>query len=244
METSTVSRRTALIAVSLTSFLTPFMASGVSLGLPGIGESFAMSAVLLGWVATSYTLAAAVFLVPLGKAADIHGRKRVYVLGTALYTLASALCALARSGAGLIVARALQGVGSAMIFGTGIAILTSVFPPEQRGYVMGINTAVTYGGLSAGPFLGGLLVGAWGWRSVFWSNVPLGVIAALFMARKVQGEWADAPSDSFDLLGSVAYGIAVVGGMYGLSRLPDLSGAALIAAAAAVGALFVWHERR
>lgn len=239
-----LARRIALLAISLTSFLTPFMASSVNIALPGIAEHFQVSAVLLSWVATAYSLATAVFLVPFGTLADIYGRKRIYILGIVLYSLASGLCALAPSGPALIAARAGQGVGSAMIFGTGIAILTSIFPSEQRGQVLGINTAAVYIGLSAGPFLGGLLVGQWGWRSVFWINVPLGGIALLVTLCKVRGEWAGSPGAPFDLAGSAIYGIATVAAMYGLSLLPQPIGAWLILVGFAAGAAFVWQEGR
>ncbi|MBC7234776.1 MAG: MFS transporter [Chloroflexi bacterium] len=242
MDTSASTRRIALIAISLTSLLTPLMASSVNVALPQIGQEFHMPAVLLSWVATAYSLASAVFLVPFGKVADIHGRKRIYIVGVAFYTAASVLCALAPSGPSLVICRVLQGIGGAMIFGTGIAILTSVYPPGQRGYVLGINTAVVYAGLSVGPFLGGLLVGQWGWRSVFWANVPLGLAALLFTLWKVEGEWAGSPGDSFDLRGSLLYGLAVIAVMYGFSQLPDLLGIGLIAAGLLIAGVFVWQE--
>ena len=135
------SQRAALVAATLASFLTPFMASALNVALPSIGQEYSMDAVLLGWVATSFLLAAAMFLVPFGRIADIHGRKKVFTLGTAVFTAASLLAGLAPSATVLICARALQGIGSAMIFGTGVAILTSVFPGEERGRVLGINVA-------------------------------------------------------------------------------------------------------
>ena len=167
-------KRAALLVATLGAFLTPFMGSAVNLALPRIGQAFSMDAVLLGWVATAYLLAAAMFLVPFGKIADMHGRKRIFTYGVLTLTLASFLSAISTSGTLLICFRVLQGIGSAMIFGTGIAILTSVFPAGERGKALGINVAAVYLGLSLGPFLGGLLTQHLGWRSVFLVNVPLG----------------------------------------------------------------------
>ena len=154
----------------VSSFLTPFMASGANVAMPLIGREFGLNAVTLGWVLTAYTLAAAMFLVPFGRLADLVGRKRIFTLGIAVNIAGTALCALAPSAFFLILGRGVQGVGGAMIFGTGVAILTSVYPPGGRGHALGLNTAAVYTGLSLGPVLGGFLVHALGWRSVFWAT--------------------------------------------------------------------------
>src|SRR5574341_1209540 len=150
-------KRPALVVASVASFLTPFMGSSVNIALPVIGREFAMDAVLLSWVATAFLLAAAMFLVPLGRIADIYGRKKIFSYGIAIYTASSLLAAISMSGFMLIGARILQGFGGAMIFGTGVAILTSVYPPGERGKALGINVAAVYLGLTLGPFFGGFL---------------------------------------------------------------------------------------
>jgi len=221
-------KRSALLAATLGSFLTPFMGSAINIALPSIGKEFAMDAILLSWVATAYLLAAAVFLVPFGKIADIHGRKRVFGYGVLVYSIASLLCAFAPAPAVLIIFRALQGVGGAMIFGTGVAILTQVFPPGERGRVLGINVAAVYVGLSVGPFVGGLLTQYLGWRSIFHVNTALGVVVVAVVAWKLRGDWAEARDERFDLVGAAIYSLALVATMYGLSLLPSPSGAALL----------------
>jgi len=233
-----------LLVATLASFLTPFMGSSVNIALPSVGRHFGMDAVSLSWVATAYLLAAAVFLVPFGKIADIYGRKRVFTLGMMVYTVASLFLALSPSAAMLIAFRVVQGIGSAMIFGTAVAMLTSVFPPQERGRALGVNVAAVYLGLSLGPFLGGLLTEHLGWRSVFWFNVPLGllIIAAVFW--KLKAEWAEARGERFDLGGSLVYGAALVALMYGFSLLPELSGAWLIIAGILGIAAFIWWETR
>lgn len=237
-------RRAALIAVTMISFSTPFMLSGVNIGLPAIGRELALSAIVQSWVATAYSLSTAVFLLPSGKLADIYGRKRLFVLGVILYALGTALCALAGSAATLLASRVFQGVGAALISATSVAILTSIYPPLQRGRVLGINVAAVYVGLSVGPYLGGAMVEAWGWRSVFWANVPLALLTLAFTLWRVKGEWADSPGEPFDLLGAVVYGLSVVALMMGFSRLPDLGGLWLILAGAAAGAAFLWRQTR
>ncbi len=167
-------KRIVLLVAAMASFLTPFMGSAVNVALPAINLTFGMSAVALSWVATAYLLAAAVFLVPLGRLADIHGRKRVFAAGILTYNFSTLLAALAPSGGLLIAARLVEGCGAAMIFGTGTAMLTSAYPPQERGRALGINVAAVYLGLSLGPTVGGFLTHQLGWRSVFLTTIPLG----------------------------------------------------------------------
>jgi EmrB/QacA subfamily drug resistance transporter len=211
-------KRAALMAAILASFLTPFTVSSVNIALPAIAGEFRVDAVLLGWIATSYLLSAAVFLVPSGRIADIRGRKKVFGLGVTVFTVASLFAALSPSAEALIAARTLQGVGSAMIFGTGMAILTSVYPPDERGKVLGINIAAVYIGLSLGPFLGGVLTQHFGWRSIFLLNIPLGA-AILLILRELRGEWAEAEGEEFDVVGSVIYGIMLSSLIFGLTEV-------------------------
>ncbi len=175
-----VVKKSALLVATLASFLTPFMVSSINIALPAIGGEFKMSAVLMSWVPTSYILAAAMFLVPFGRIADIYGRKRIFAYGMWIFTISSFLLAFSPSAAALITLRVLQGFGSSMIFGTGMAILTSVFPADERGRVLGINVAAVYLGLSLGPVFGGFLTHQFGWRSIFLVNVPLGTVCDLF----------------------------------------------------------------
>ncbi len=226
---STTSKRVALLVATTSSFLTPFMSSSINIALPAIGKEFASDAVTLSWVATAYLLAAAMILVPIGRIADIYGRKKVFTYGLLIYTISSLLCAMAPSTISLISFRVLQGIGGAMKFGTGVAMLTSVFPLGERGKVLGINVAAVYIGLSLGPTLGGLLTEHLGWRSIFLVNVPLGLIIISAVLWKLKGEWAEARGEKFDLTGSVIYSLALVAVMYGFSLLPAMSGACLIA---------------
>ena len=239
-----IGQRSALLVSTLASFLTPLQASSVVVALPTIGRDFGIDPVLVSWVITAFVLSAAIFLVPFGRLADIHGRKRVFARGVEVFTLASFLCSLAPSAGLLITARAIQGIGSTMIFGTGVAILTSVFPPNQRGRVLGINVTAVYLGLSVGPPLGGFLTQQFGWRSIFILAAVLGIAIVVVTRTRLRGEWAEARGETFDAIGAGLYGLALVLIMIGLSRVPAPSGIGLIIAGAATLACFVGWERR
>jgi len=232
-----------LIAV-LAGFLTPFDGSAVNIALPAMGAEFHMDAISLSWIATAYLLAAALFLVPFGKISDIYGRKRIFLYGIAIFSLASLVMTIVPSTGLLIAVRIIQGFGGAMIFGTGVAILTSVFPPGERGKALGIYIMAVYFGLTMGPFLGGVLTQYFGWRSIFFVNVPIGLIACLLILWKLKGEWAECEGERFDLLGSIIYACALVAVMYGFSIVPNPVGLVLIVAGCILGVVFALYEMR
>ena len=232
-----------LIAI-LAGFLTPFDGSAVNIALPAMGAEFHMDAISLSWIATAYLLAAALFLVPFGKIADIYGRKRIFLYGIAIFSLASFVMTMVPTTGMLIAVRILQGFGGAMIFGTSVAILTSVFSPGERGKALGIYITAVYFGLTVGPFLGGVLTQNFGWRSIFFVNVPIGIIACVLILWKLDGEWAECAGERFDLPGSVIYAFALVAVMYGFSIVPDINGIILIAAGCIIGVVFVLYEMR
>ena len=237
-------KRSALVVATLSAFVTPFMGSAVNIALPSIEKEFGIDAILLTWIATSYLLAAAISLVPFGRLADIHGRKKVFTYGMVIFTISSFLSAISISAPMLILFRILQGVGSSMVFATGIAILTSVFPPQERGKVLGINVAAVYIGLSVGPFLGGLLTQHFTWRSIFLVTVPLGLISIALVLWKLKGEWAEARGEKFDLPGSLIYGLGIVAIMYGISLLPGLRSLWLIVCGLLSIVVFVTWETK
>jgi EmrB/QacA subfamily drug resistance transporter len=228
-ESSKSSRRLILLLIIITSFINPFLGAAINIALPTISEEFSMGAVGMSWVAMSFLLSSAVFLVPLGKLADIKGRKRVFFIGNLVLTATSILCALSTSGAMLIVLRGIQGIGSAMVFGTGVAIITSVYPPKERGKAIGITVTSVYVGLSLAPFLGGLLTQYLGWRSIFYATVPFGLMVIWITWRYIKEEWADAKGEKFDLGGSILYVLSMSAFMYGFSRLPELLAIVLVA---------------
>lgn len=234
-------RRIVLAITVLAGFLTPFDGSAVTIALPSIGSQFAMDAVTLSWVGTAYLLAAAVFLVPFGRIADIFGRRKVFSLGISIFTLASFLMLSAPNAIFFVAMRALQGTGGAMIFGTGIAILTAAYPVGERGKVLGIYTTAVYLGLSTGPIIGGFITAFSGWHGIFLVNIPLGLATLVLVQRKVHAEWADAEGERFDLLGSFLYGGSLVVLILGMTGLPDQS--AFLWIGAGVAGLFAFVIR-
>jgi EmrB/QacA subfamily drug resistance transporter len=239
-----VSKKVVLVVVTIAAFLSPFMLSSINIALPPIGREFAMDAVQLAWVPTSYLLSATVFLLPFGRIADIYGMKRIFTYGIVIYVISSLLAAISTSATMLILSRIPQGIGGAMILCSGVAIIASTYPVEELGRALGINVAATYLGLSLGPFLGGLLTEYFGWRSVFLITLPLGLLIITLVLWKLKGEWAESKGEKFDLSNSVIYGIAIVTIMYGLSILPEMLGLVVILIGLIGFVVFVWRETK
>ncbi|MDR1331847.1 MAG: MFS transporter [Tannerella sp.] len=237
-------KKSALAFICFASFLVPFMGSSINLSLPQISDAFSMKAVSLTWIATAYLIATAIFQVPFARLGDMVGRKKVFISGIAIFSLFTFLCGLAPSGSLLIVFRGLSGLGCAMIFGTGMAILTSVFPPQERGKAIGINTAVVYLALASGPFAGGLLTHYWGWKSLFFLTGAFGflVVAGSFFA--LRGEWVESKGEKFDLAGSAIYAAGLFGLIFGFSRLPQTISFVCIALGIIAFIFFVLYELR
>ena len=244
MDVHTSLKRNALLVSVLSSFLGPFIASSITVALPRIGSDLAMDAISLSWVATAYLLSAAAFLVPMGRASDIYGRKKIFLWGMVLSNISSIFAVFSTSGPILIFWRVVQGMGVSMIFGTGITIVTSVYPASERGKALGIVLTSVFVGLSAGPFIGGLLVDYLGWASIFLANVVIGTVVLVVTLWKIKGDWAEAKGEKFDVIGSVLYVVPFTAAMYGLTALPTIKGFSLLAGGV-VGLFFfaVWELR-
>ena len=229
--------------VLLASFVVPFMASSVNLAIPDMGVQFNCSAFMLSWVMNSYLLSSAAFLLPLGRLADLLGRREVYLFGLVVFFSASLLCSFAWSIETLILFRVIQGIGSSAMFGTGIAILTLAFPPESRGRILGYNSAVVYVGLSIGPFIGGIMNHYLGWHSIFFCCALLGLPVILLAFRKLYTETVDTGAARFDPIGAVMYSIGLWLLLYGLSAIAN---GVLPRFAAVIGLLllilFIWRQ--
>jgi EmrB/QacA subfamily drug resistance transporter len=237
-------KRSVLTVTAFASFLTPFMGSSVNLALPSIGDEFGANAVTLNWIVSSYMLSTSMLLLPAGRLGDILGRKKIFTAGLVIFTLTMILLTFTPNIPWLIGARVLQGLGSAMLFGTSMAILTSVFPPGERGRAMGINVTAVYIGLASGPFLGGLMTRYLGWRSIFAFLVPMGIISIILIRTKMKEEWAEARGESFDWQGAVIYGLSLVALMYGFSKLPSAAGWFITTAGLILMPLFVLREKK
>lgn len=217
-----------LLVATIASFIFPFTLSAVNIALPRLGNELSLDAVMLSWIATAYLLSSATFIVPFGRIADIYGRKRMFTWGIVIFTLSSLFAGMASSATMLISCRAFQGIGGAMFGGTALALLTTVFPANERGKVLGINVAATYLGLSLGPVLGGILTHHLGWSSIFFLSALLGLAVIGVVFWKLKGEWTGAKGERFDFAGSVIYILGLVALVYGFTLLPAMSGVWLI----------------
>ena len=237
-------KTSVLLATTLGAFLTPFMGSALNVAVPAISHEFSMTATTQPWISNSYLIASLTFLLPFGRLADIYGRKRIFTWGIVVFTLFSFLTAMSNSTAMFFAFRALQGISGAMILGTSVALLTSAYPPKERGRVLGINVASIYFGLSIGPVLGGVLVDHFGWRSIFIAILPVSIIALALIIWKLKGEWATAKGEKFDPVGAVIYSATIIALMCGLSLLPGVWSAGLIPAGVLALIGFVWYEMK
>jgi EmrB/QacA subfamily drug resistance transporter len=244
MSEDKISKKSVLLVATFAAFLTPFLGSAINLALPSIGKDLGANAIQLGWVISSFILSSAIFLLPFGRYADIIGRKKVFSLGILLFTISTSLIIFSHSITSLIVLRVLQGLAGSMIFGTSLAIITSVFGPGERGKAMGINITAVYLGLSCGPVIGGLLTQYFGWRSIFAFLVPFGVISLILIRRRIKAEWADASGERFDWRGAAIYGIALSSFMFGFSRLPSVTGWIFIIIGLTMAIVFIIAEKK
>lgn len=233
-----------LFLIILSSAVNPFLGAAVNIALPSIGEYFSMNAVGMSWVAMSFLLSSAVFLVPFGKIADIVGRKKIFLYGNIIVVISSVLCAVSTSGTMLIASRVFQGIGSAMMFGTAMAIITSAFPPNERGKAIGLSVSAVYFGLSIAPLLGGLLTRYFGWQSLFIATVPFGLIVITVAMLFIKAEWAEGGNEKFDFGGSLVYMVAVSLFMIGFSSLPETKAYFLAASGVAGLVVFTGIELR
>lgn len=237
-------KRSVLLVAAFSAFITPFMGAAVNLALPSIGEELGASAKQLNWVVTIYLLATAVFMLPFGRLGDILGRKKIFMSGLILFTITTACVVFTGNIYSFLVFRALQGVSSAMIFGTSMAIISSVFPPGERGRALGINITAVYAGLFTGPFLGGVLTEYFGWRSIFIVLIPISATAAYLTYRKIRTEWAEARGERPDLPGTLLLGGGLVLVILGFSKIPGMSGLLLTGAGMIMIILFLLYEKK
>jgi EmrB/QacA subfamily drug resistance transporter len=236
-------QRNALILIALSSFITPLLLAAVNVAVPAIAEGLRVDAILLSWVPTAYLLTSAVLLLPFGRLADIYGRKRMFLIGLGIVTITSICAAAAPSVNALLAWRMLQGVGAAMLFGTGVAILSSIYPREGRGAAIGVTVSAVYFGLTLGPAIGGFAIHYFSWRSVFLIPVPFALLILAAAPRMLKGEWRETPPPKFDYPGALLYGLAIVALMAGVSLLPAREAGLLIAAGSVGLAGFVRFER-
>ncbi|MGI9863074.1 MFS transporter [Moorella naiadis] len=196
----------ALSCTTLGALLSVLNSNTLLIALPAIARSLHASMETIIWTLMIYMLAVTVLVPAIGRVADIIGRKKLYVSGFALFTLASLLCGLVQTGGQLVAARFIQAVGGSLMLANSTAIVTDVFPRQQLGRALGINSMVIGAGAVIGPILGGILT-AWHWRWVFFFNVPLGIIGTIWAAIQLR-EIIELPKGQrFDWLGTTIFTI-------------------------------------
>jgi EmrB/QacA subfamily drug resistance transporter len=208
--------RWVLTATVLGSGIAALDATVVGIALPAIGRDFHASVASMQWVVDGYTLPLAGLLLLGGALGDVHGRRKMFVIGTVWFALASLACGLAPSAGLLIAARALQGVGAALLTPGSLAILQASFRPDDRSRAIGAWSGLGGVATAAGPFLGGWLIGAVSWRLVFFINLPLAAAVVLIAAKHVPESRAPGPPQRLDPAGALTISLALAGLSYGL----------------------------
>ncbi len=237
-------KKAVIFTVSVTQFTMPFMFSAVGITLPVMGREFGASGLDLSLVESVYIGSVAALLLPFGRLADMHGRQPVFRLGVLLYAIFTMLIGFAHNIETVIVLRILQGAAGGLGVATNMALLTNSVPKEERGKAMGLAVAAVYVGLSAGPYIGGLVTTHLGWRSLYFLGmIPLGI--SYYVARRnLNGKFR--PSDEkFDLLGSIVVGLSVAAIVFGGTSLGAgwFGPVALVAGLLGV-ALFIYLQDR
>jgi EmrB/QacA subfamily drug resistance transporter len=244
---SEASGRWVLTATVLGSSLAMLDATIVNVALPSIGRQFGTSLAGLQWTVNAYTLTLAGLILLGGSLGDRFGRRRVFIIGVVWFALASALCGLAPNVGVLIAARALQGIGGALLTPGSLAIIQASFTPADRPRAIGAWSGLGGVAGAVGPFLGGWLIAAAGWRWAFLLNLPLAVLVVAVAARHVPESRDESEHHGFDVLGAVLAAVTLAGLTYALTEAPSGSSAAVaVAAVLGVGAgvAFVLVEQR
>jgi EmrB/QacA subfamily drug resistance transporter len=249
MEAKEYSRKWwTLAVVGSGTFMSALDTSVVNVALPIIGQTTHSPVSTIEWVILAYLITVSSSLLVFGRLADLYGKRRIYMAGQLVFVLGSLGCGLSGRIEFLIAARVFQAVGAAMIFALSPSILVSAFPGHERGRALGMQATLTYLGICIGPVLGGFLTQHFGWPSIFYVNIPIGM-GMLFMTYKVLRPDRQATGQPFDPAGALAMAIALATLLFVLSKGGDLGwGHPLIvgfaALAAGAGGVFVAIERR
>jgi EmrB/QacA subfamily drug resistance transporter len=204
-----------LYTLLLGLFVMGVSSTSVNTAIPAISEDLGATFDEVLWTVNIYTLVLAVLVITAGRLGDLYGPKRLFIAGLTLFSCASVACGLSQTPTQLILARAVQGIGGALVSPQSLSMISKVFPPERRGRAMGVWGATAGAAVAIGPSLGGLVVSAWGWRWIFLVNVPVCVLAVVLAAVLIPAV-GGGRRRRLDLLGSLVAGIALFLLMFGL----------------------------
>jgi len=209
-----------LLTVDIGTFMATLDGSIVNITYPRLTEVFKVEPSIILWVNVVYLLVSVGLMLALGKVGDIFGRKRIYILGFAIFTAGLIFCSVSQNIIQLILARAVQGIGAAMMLALGMAIITAVFPDKQRGKALGIMGSVVAAGLLTGPVIGGFLLDSLDWRAVFYVRIPIGIIGIITARIFLREQIEPTVGFKFDLRGT----LTLFGGLTCLLLFFNLSG--------------------
>lgn len=210
-----------MLAVSIGTFMSTLDSGIVNVALPTIAEIFNASLTTLEWVVVAYLLTITTTLLMFGRLSDMTGGKKVYNIGFIIFIIGSALCGLATSALLLIVFRVVQAIGASMIMANAPGIVVRAFPESERGKALGLVGTVVAAGVTVGPAVGGVLVGQFSWRYIFFINVPIGIAGAL-MVHRIIPEQEYYRGQSFDFAGGATFLVGMLALMLGLSKGQDI----------------------
>jgi len=235
----------ALVAASLPMFMSTLDNLVMTSALPVIQRALSANVEQLQWMVNSYTLAFATLMLPAATLGDRLGRRRVFLTGITLFTLASIGSALSTTTGALIAARAMQGAGAAAIMPLSLTLLAAAVPPSRRAMAIGIWGGVSGLGVALGPVIGGAVVDGFSWQGIFWLNVPVAVLAMPLILRALPESYGRR--QPLDLIGLVLVGAGVLSGVWGIVRGGDLGWASVPVAGALVAGValivaFIRHE--
>lgn len=217
-EVPAVRKSWLLVVVGVATFMTALDGSVVNTVVPVIQRVFGVEEAAIQWVVMIYLLVVSGLLLSFGRLGDLRGHRSIYLSGFGIFVLGSALCGLAPTLGVLVAARALQALGAAMLAANAPAILTRTFPATQRGQALGVTAMMTYLGLTVGPSLGGWLARAYGWRAVFYINLPVGAVALILGRLFIPPDGGAERPEPFDLTGALLFTVGLVALLLGLNR--------------------------
>ena len=210
-----------LATVAIGTFMSTLDGSIVNVALPTISNQLNSNLSTLQWVVTAYLLTITSLLPVFGRLADLVGRKKVFGLGFLVFIFGSALCGLAQNIWFLVGARVIQAVGAAMLMSNSAAIITSIFPPKERGKALGLTGTVVALGSLTGPALGGILIDFASWRSIFYINVPIGLIGFAAVLLILPNDVPSKEKESFDFLGASTFTVGMLLVLLGITNGED-----------------------
>lgn len=210
-----------MLTVWIGIFMATLDGSIVNVALPTLTDYFKTDITTIEWVVMAYLLTIASLLLSLGRISDMVGRKNIFAGGLALFTVGSGLCAISNTEGQLILYRVIQAVGAAMLMATGVAIITHAFPPRERGKAMGLIGTVVSIGSMAGPIMGGFLIQGVGWRSIFYINLPIGIIGTIMALKVLQKDEDKNKGQTFDIPGGFTLFISLISLLLALSEGQD-----------------------